>query len=137
MMYYIDRPATWKAANKKWEEVQQYVVGAYSNVLIQDEKTRDVVVDDIRDIVERIEIHHLRTKKLVVDYHDNYIRCYPEGTLNALIGDKYVFTLQFRPVDKIFSSNTADGRLGVLLHNKANDSYTPDLRWMIMRGGKE
>lgn len=136
-MYYIDRPATWKAANKKWEKVQEYAVGAYSNAMIQSEETKAAVVDDIRNIVAILNSEHERTKPLVVDYHDNYIRCYPEGNLNSLIGDKYVFTLQFRPVDKMFSTKTRDGRLEAMVYNKTPDSYTPDLRWMMMRGGEE
>lgn len=136
-MYYIDRPATWKAANKKWEDVQQYVVGAYSNATVADDKTKDAIIDDIKSIVSKLDKKYPRTKALVVDYHDNYIKCYPEGTLNSLIGDKYVFTLQFRTVDKMYNTNTIEGKLGVWVRNAEYDSYTPDLRWMIMRGGEE
>lgn len=46
-------------------------------------------------------------------------------------------TTEFRPVDKMYGTNTADGSLGVMVHNKAHDSYTRDLRWMMMRGGEE
>ena len=136
-MYYIDRPATWKAANKKWDEVQQYIVGAYSNATVADDKTKDAIIDDIKSVVSKLDKKYPRTKALVVDFSDNYICCYPKGNLSSSRGDYYVFTLQFRPVDKMYNTNTPEGKLGVWVHNAEYDGYTPDLRWMMMRGGEE
>ncbi len=136
-MYYIDRPATWKAANKKWEEVQQYVLGAYSNATVADEKTKEAIFDDIKNIVSKLDKKYPRTKKLVVAYRDFYISCYAEGALSSSRAESYVFTLQFRPVDKMYNTYTPEGKLGVWVRNDEYDSYTPDLRWMMMRGGEE
>ena len=41
-MYYIDRPNTWKAANKKCAEIQDYV-NQFKNCLIADELSRDAM----------------------------------------------------------------------------------------------
>jgi hypothetical protein len=105
MMYYIDRPATWKAANKKWAEVQEYV-GQFKNCLIADDLSRDAMIEEIRHKVEELYAAYPRTKKLKVSFgYNDFISCAPEESHV----DEYVFTIILHPVIKTyrFAENAA------------------------------
>ena len=54
MMYYIDRPATWKAANRKWAEVHDYI-DRFRECLVADELARDAMIAEIRRKVAELD----------------------------------------------------------------------------------
>ena len=97
MMYYIDRPNTWKAANKKCAEIQDYV-NQFKNCLITDELSRDAMIQDIRHKVEELNEAYPRTKKVVVEGKSN-VYCYPEGRSCEY---EYVFIINILPVHKTY-----------------------------------
>lgn len=66
-MYYIDRPSTWRAANRKCAEVQEFV-NQFKNCLVANELSRDAMIQDIRHKVEELNEAYPRTKKLAVDF---------------------------------------------------------------------
>ena len=95
MMYYIDTPNTWRAANRKCAEVQEFV-DQFKNCLIADELSRDALVLEIRRKVAELNEAYPRTKPLVVDYNfDDSVHCYPKRR-----GAEYenVFTIRMLPV---------------------------------------
>ena len=99
MMYYIDRPNTWRAANKKCAEIQEFV-DKFKNCLIADELSRDALVVEIREKVAELNHDYPRTKKLVVNYDfDGYVSCFPEGRGADY---EYVFTIRFLPVRRTY-----------------------------------
>jgi hypothetical protein len=99
MMYYIDSPNTWRAANKKCAEVQEFV-NKFKNCLIADELSRDAMVVEIRQKVAELNDAYPRTKKLVVDYDfEGYVSCYPEGRVPDY---EYVFTIKILPVRRTY-----------------------------------
>ncbi len=99
MMYYIDRPNTWRAANKKCAEIQEFV-DKFKNCLIADELSRDALVIEIREKVAELNHDYPRTKKLVVNYDfDGYVSCFPEGRGADY---EYVFTIRILPVRRTY-----------------------------------
>lgn len=99
MMYYIDSPQTWRAANKKCAEIQEFV-NQFKNCLIADKLSRDALVQEIRRKVAELNEAYPRTKKLVVHYDfDDYVSCYPEGR-----GADYenVFIIRILPVKRTY-----------------------------------
>ena len=99
MMYYIGKPNTWRAANKKCAEVQEFV-NKFKNCLIADELSRDAMVVEIRQKVAELNDAYPRTKKLVVDYDfEDYVSCYPEGRCADY---EYVFTIRILPVRRTY-----------------------------------
>ena len=98
MNYYIERPNTWRAANRKCAEIQEFV-NQFKNCLIYDEKSRDALIKEIRDKVEELNNAYPRTKRLKVGFsHGDYISCYPDerGV------DEYVFAFHFYPVKRTY-----------------------------------
>lgn len=105
MMYYIDRPATWKAANRKWAEVHDYI-NRFRECLVADELARDAMIAEIRRKVDELNGAYPRTKKLKVAFDfSNWLSCSP---VDSQV-DEYVFTIRFLPVRKTyrFAENTA------------------------------
>ena len=96
MMYYIDRPNTWRAANKKCEEVHAFV-GQFCNCLVADDLSRDALVEEIRDKVEELNLAYPRTKRLMVAYRNNFLACSPEGR-----GADYIFSMHMLPVRRTY-----------------------------------
>ena len=98
MMYYIERPNTWKAANRKCAELLDYVM-QFKNCLIADELSRDSLIAELRQKVKELNEAYPRTKRLKVsfNFHD-FISCYPE----AQNVDEYVFTINIHPVRKTY-----------------------------------
>lgn len=96
MMYYIDKPATWRAANKKCEQLHDYV-NRFRNCLVADDLSRDALVEEIRDKVEELNQAYPRTKRLSVSYRSNFLACTPEGS-----GADYVFSLHMLPVRRTY-----------------------------------
>ena len=98
-MYYIDRPSTWRAANRKCAEVQEFV-DQFKNCLIADELSRDAMIQDIRHKVEELNEAYPRTKKLAVHFDfSNFLSCSPEP---RKVDDEYVFTIRFLPVHRTY-----------------------------------
>ena len=97
-MYYIERPATWKAANKKCAEIQEFI-GQFRNCLIEDELSRDAMIEEIRHKVDELNAVYPRTKRLKVRFSFNdFISCEPDdGHV-----DEYVFTITLHPVRKTY-----------------------------------
>lgn len=105
MNYYIERPNTWRAANRKCAEIQEFV-NQFKNCLIYDEKSRDALIKEIRDKVEELNNAYPRTKRLKVEFsHGDYISCYPDerGV------DEYVFTINIHPVKKTYGFSVTGG----------------------------
>lgn len=99
MMYYIEKPNTWRAANKKCAEIQEFV-DKFKNCLIADELSRDALVVEIREKVAELNHDYPRTKKLVVNYDfDGYVSCFPEGRGADY---EYVFTIRILPVRRTY-----------------------------------
>ena len=99
MMYYIERPNTWRAANRKCAEIQEFV-GKFQNCLVADELSRDALIEELRHKVEELNGSYPRTKKLVVrfDFGD-FISCQPEEQCSD---SDYVFTINIHPVRKTY-----------------------------------
>lgn len=98
MMYYIERPNTWRAANRKCAELQEFV-GQFKNCLIADELSRDALIQELRHKVEELNAAYPRTKRLKVSFNFNdFISCYPEEKHV----DEYVFTINIHPVKKTY-----------------------------------
>ena len=97
MMYYIEKPNTWRAANKKCAEVQEFV-DKFQHCLIADELSRDAMVAEIRLKVAELNDAYPRTKKLVVHYDfDDCVSCCPEGRSADY---EYVFIIKIMPIRK-------------------------------------
>ncbi len=99
MMYYIGRPATWAAPNKKCEEVIAFAE-QFKNCLVADDIARDALVEELRQKVEELNHAYPRTKSLEVSRSSgNFVACYPEARGADGV---YVFTLQFLPVRRTY-----------------------------------
>lgn len=97
MMYYIEQPQTWRAANRKCAEMQEHV-SKFRNCLVVDELSRDALVNELRCKTDELNNAYPRTKKLVTTFDfGNCVSCRPEGDLEGL-----VFTLHFCPVCRTF-----------------------------------
>lgn len=96
MMYYIDRPATFRAANKKCEQLHDYV-NRFRNCLVADDIARDALVEELRQKVEELNQAYPRTKRLSVSCRYNFLACAPEGS-----GADYVFSLHMLPVRRTY-----------------------------------
>ena len=98
MMYYIERPNTWRAANRKCAELQEFVE-QFKNCLIVGNLSRDALINEIRHKVEELNAAYPRTKRLNVrSTSDGFISCYPEDQHV----DEHVFTINIHPVRKIY-----------------------------------
>lgn len=106
MMYFIERPNTWRAANKKCAKIQEYI-DQFCNCLIPDDLSRDALIEELRHKVEELNDSYPRTKKLVVrfDFGDFISCCSEEQTSDS----DYVFTINIHPVRKTyrFAENAA------------------------------
>ena len=99
MMYYIERPNTWKAANKKCAEVQEFV-DTFKNCLILDELSRDALIAEIRRKIAELNEAYPRTKKLIVSYnYSERLSCYPEGREPEY---EQVFAIRILPVRQTY-----------------------------------
>lgn len=100
MMYFIDRPNTWRAANRKCAEVQEFV-DQFKNCLIADDLSRDALIEDIRHKVMELNAAYPRTKKLVVDMGitGDYVSCHPEPRSSD---SDSIFTMNIYPVVKTY-----------------------------------
>lgn len=98
-MYYIERPSTWRAANRKCAELQDYV-SQFRYCLIADGLSRDALIQDIRHKVEELNEAYPRTKKLAVHFDfSNFLSCSPEP---RKVDDEYVFTIKILPVHRTY-----------------------------------
>lgn len=93
MMYYIDMPQTYKPANRKCAEIQEYIE-RFNHCLIASDLSRDALIEEIRHKVDELNKAYPRTKKLVVN-GISHIMCYPEGKACEY---QYVFLFDFKQV---------------------------------------
>lgn len=97
MMYYIERPHTWRPANKKCAEIQEFV-DQYKNCLIKDELSRDALIAEVRRKVAELNEAYPRTKPVKVDFsHGDWL-----SAKSDIYAEDYVFTIQFYPVRKTY-----------------------------------
>lgn len=111
MSYFIEKPNTWSAANRKCAEIQKYI-GKLRNCLIEDDLSRDALVNWIRQMVEELNAAYPRTKRLSVTFSNgDFVSCQPT---EQNIADEYVFTFRIYPVERIYSvaRKTADLKEG-------------------------
>lgn len=107
MNYYIEKPNTWRAANRKCAEIQEFV-NQFKSCLIYDEKSRDALIKEIRDKVEELNNAYPRTKRLKVEFsHGDYISCYPDERRV----DEYVFAINIHPVKKTYGFGETGGEI--------------------------
>ena len=98
MMYYIDRPHTWKAKNRLWADIQTFVA-QFENTLIADEISRDALIEEIRTKVEELNQAYPRMKKLKFDCRNLFVSCFND--VRAFDND-YVFTFHILPVRRTY-----------------------------------
>lgn len=100
MMYYIERPNTWRASNRKCAEIQEFV-GKFQNCLIADELSRDALIQELCNKVKELNDAYPRTKKLVVKMGitNDYVSCYPDPRGSD---SDSVFTISFMPVRRLY-----------------------------------
>lgn len=111
MSYFIEKPNTWRAANRKCAEIQKHI-GKLRNCLIEDDLSRDALVNWIRQKVEELNAAYPRTKRLSVTFSNgDFVSCQPT---EQNIADEYVFTFRIYPVERIYSvaRKTADLKEG-------------------------
>lgn len=96
MMYYIEKPNTWRAANRKCAEIIEFV-GKFRNCLIADDLSRDALIQELRDKVDELNAAYPRTKKLVVDLGitNDYVSCHPDPRTSD---SDSIFTMSIYPV---------------------------------------
>ena len=100
MQYFIEKPNTWRAANRKCAEIQKYI-GKLRNCLIEDDLSRDALVNWIRQMVEELNAAYPRTNRLSVTFSNgDFVSCQPT---EQNIADEYVFTFRIYPVERIYS----------------------------------
>ena len=100
MQYFIEKPNTWRAGNRKCIEIQKYIC-KLQNCLIEDDLSRDALIDWIREMVEELNATYPRTKRLSVTFSNgDFVSCQP---VEPNIVDEYVFTLRIYPVERIYS----------------------------------
>lgn len=100
MMYYIERPYTWRAANRKCEELLEFV-NEFQNCLIADELSRDVLIEEIRKKVKELDAAYPRTKKLKVWVERNNESCFCCPAERTSDSDT-IFSMAFHPVRKTY-----------------------------------
>lgn len=95
-MYFIERPNTWRAANKKCAKIQEYIE-QFCNCLIPDDLSRDALIEELRHKVEELNDSYPRTKKLVVDLGitNDYVSCHPDPRTSD---SDSIFTMSIYPV---------------------------------------
>ena len=108
MSYFIEKPNTWRAANRKCAEIQKYI-GKLRNCLIEDDLSRDALVNWIRQMVEELNATYPRTKRLSVTFSNgDFVSCQPT---EQNIADEYVFTFRIYPVERIYRIAAGKGVL--------------------------
>lgn len=96
MQYYVEKPNTWRAANKKCAEIIEYV-DKFHNCLIYDAVSLNKFIEDLRIKVEELNRKYPRTKRLIVKFQfNNFISCRPDKLCSSEC--EYVFTILLAPV---------------------------------------
>ena len=115
MKYFIERPNTWRAQNRKCEEIITYV-DRFRNCLIEDEKAKYDMIDEIRHKVDLLNTEYPKTKKLVVRFEfDDFLSCRPEEQKSD---SDYVFTMILHPVKTIYESINGVGILALAMEGE-------------------
>lgn len=99
MMYYINKPTLWKAANKKCEEAKNFVE-KFNSCLVKDNLSRDALVEEIRHKIQELNDSYPRLKQLYSSFSYNQFFCW----INSGTEDKLpVFSFILHPVEKSYS----------------------------------
>ena len=77
MKYYIERINTWGPANAKCAELHREME-KYEGCLVADDLSKDALIEEVRQTVERLNAAYPRTKKLVVRERWESVLCHPE-----------------------------------------------------------
>lgn len=101
MMYYIDKPHTWKAKNRLWAEAKAYIE-QFENCLIKDEQSLDTFIDKLRRQVEELNQAYPRTKPLKVSYRDLFVSCYSDV---RPFDNDHAFTFHILPILKEYDAD--------------------------------
>lgn len=100
MMYYIDLINTWKAANRKIAELQEFVK-QFQNTLIADEISRDALVEEIRHKVAELNEAYPKTKKLELEDAGGFVYA-TSGFSVSDGGYYYAFTFHITSVRRTY-----------------------------------
>lgn len=100
MMYYIDKVNTWSPANRKWQEVQAFVV-EYRQMLIPNDDAAKELVEEIRQKVEELNKAYPRTQRITVKQRGNFVCCDNE---ECEVDDKHVFTFHIEKVRQTYKT---------------------------------
>lgn len=100
MMYYIEMPKTWRAANRKCGDVLEFIK-QFEHCLIASDLSLEALIFEIRHKVDELNKAYPRTKKLVVTggAEDRRIYCFPEGRGAEY---EYVFIIDANPVRRTY-----------------------------------
>ena len=98
MRYYIGRVNTWKAQNNKCEELNREIK-TYENTLVADELSREALMEQVRQTVERLNAAYPRTRKLVVVTRQGSVICHPEQRVSD---SDAVFSFELMPVRRSY-----------------------------------
>lgn len=100
-MYYIDRPNSSRPANRKCEELVNYV-DKYFHCLVSDEETKNFIIDDLKKKVDDLNNRYPRTRPVCVRFYSNLLSVEPEQRNND---SDNVLTIYFHPVSEVISVN--------------------------------
>lgn len=100
MMYYIDKVNTWSPANRKWQDVQAFVV-EYRQTLIPNDDAAKELVEEIRQKVEELNKAYPRTQRIEVKQRGNFVCCDNE---ECKVDDKHVFTFHIEKVRQTYKT---------------------------------
>lgn len=98
MRYYIERINTWGPANAKCAELHREMK-KYAGCLVADELSKDALVEEVRQTVERLNAAYPRTKKLVVREMYGSVMCYPEQRTSD---SDVVFSFTLARVERVY-----------------------------------
>lgn len=100
MMFYVESPHWSKPANKKCEEIVEFVF-KYGRTIIADEESLERMIEEIRAKVEELNKAYPRTKEVVVrmGITKEYIICHPEPRTSD---SDAIFTLAFHKVAHLY-----------------------------------
>lgn len=105
MTFYIHRPNTWKAANRKCVELLEFI-NQFRECLIPDAKALSQLVGEIKQKVKELNAAYPKTKQLEVSYYDFFVSCYPSPKVSD---SDYVFTINIHKVNKTYPFNDEGG----------------------------
>ena len=119
MKYYIERIRTWGPANAKCAELHREMK-KYEGCLVADELSKDALIEEVRQTVERLNAAYPKTKKLVVRAMYGDVMCYPERRTSDSDG---VFQFTLARVEKVYRFVESAGVLepGMITEGKGGE----------------